>query len=260
MHSVDACRLAFLSGLRSETTRRVYRAALDQFEGWLRQQGKHWLEATPNDLGAFRAALLARVAPPTAGVRLVALRRFYAQLIACELMADNPARAIAGPSTSGRKQPVAADAQLIGRLVTLPDTRTLVGARDALVLRLLAEAGLRVSEVCGLRQCHVVRQPEAVETGLGLMVGEGTRRARTVALSPTVKAALDAYLRLDLPLRRLAKGVGPNAALIQRTAANRPLGGLPLTPRYVFKLVQRYGALLDHPELNPQMARRAAGF
>ncbi|OYT69979.1 MAG: hypothetical protein CFK52_12390 [Chloracidobacterium sp. CP2_5A] len=255
---VEACRWAFLAGLRSETTRRVYRAALDQFECWLRSQGKRWLEATPDDLRAFRSALLARVAPPTAGVRLVALRRFYAELVAQRLRADNPAQFIAGPSTSGRMPTVPADSQLMQLLLSLPDTRTLVGARDALALRLLGETGLRVSEICNLRQRDVVRLPEALETGLGLVVGEGARRARTVALSPTVKAALDAYLRLDLPLRRLAKGVGPDAALIQRAAANRPVGGRPLTPRYIWKLVQRYGALLDRPDLNPQMARRAA--
>lgn len=256
--SVDACRRTFLAGLRSETTRRVYRAALNQFESWLRPQGKHWPDATPDDVRAFRSALLARVAPPTVGVRLVALRRFYAELVAQRLTADNPAQTVAGPSTSGRTPTVPADPQLVRRLLTLPNTRTLVGARDALILRLLGETGLGVSEICRLRQGDVVRLPEAAQTGLGLAVGAGARRARVIALSPTVKAALDAYLRLDLPLRRAAKGVGSDAALIQRTAANRPVGGRPLTPRYVCKLVQRYGALLDRPDLNPQMVRRAA--
>lgn len=256
--SVEACRWAFLAGLRSETTRRVYRAALDQFEGWLRPQGKHWPDATPDDIRAFRSALLARVAPPTAGIRLVALRRFYAELVAQRLAADNPAQTVAGPSTSGRTPTVPADPQLVQLLLTLPDMRTLGGARDALILRLLGEAGLGVSEICRLRQRNVVRLPEAAHTELGLAVGADARRARVIALSPTVKAALDAYLRLDLPLRRAAKGVGPDAALIQRTAPNRPVGGRPLTPRYIGKLVQRYGALLDRPDLNPQMVRRAA--
>lgn len=256
--SIDVCRRTFLAGLRSETTRRVYRAALDQFEHWLRSQGKHWLDATPDDICAFRAALLARVAPPTVGVRLVALRRFYAELVAQRLTADNPAQMTPGPSTSGARLTPAADPQLMQRLLTLPDTRTLVGARDALVLRLLGEMGLRVSEICGLRQRDVVRLPEATETGLGLIVGDGTRRVRMVDLSLPTKTTLDAYLRLDLPLRRAAKGDGPHAALIQRTAANRPVGGCALTPRYVFKLVRRYGALLDCPDLNPRMVRLAA--
>ncbi|MFQ3581949.1 MAG: site-specific integrase [Chloracidobacterium sp.] len=254
--TLDACRHLFLAGLASETTRRVYRAALDQFERWLRPQGKNWLEVTPDDIQAFRDRLLAQVAPPTVGVRLVALRRFYAQLVADRLTTSNPAR-IVGPSTSGRRRNRGAELPLTV-LLTLPDVRTLVGARDALVLRLLGEAGLRVSEICALRQRDVTRRPDVAATGLGLVVGRGTRRARVVPLSPSLKAALDAYLRLDLPLRQMAQGSEPDAALIQATAANRPIGGRPLTPRCMFNLVRRYGSLLDRPDLNPQMMRRAA--
>jgi integrase/recombinase XerD len=47
---LDACRWAFLARLGSETTRRVYAAALVQFDAWLREQGKGWLDATPEDV------------------------------------------------------------------------------------------------------------------------------------------------------------------------------------------------------------------
>lgn len=253
---LEACRWAFLARLGSETTRRVYGTALAQFDGWLRQQGKDWLEATPEDVGAFCRFLLERVAPPTVGVRLAALRKFYAELVAQQLAARNPAR-IAGPSTRGRRRDAAADTHLLATLFTLPNADTLGGLRDRCVLRLLGETGLRVAEVCRLQQRDVVRCPGG-ETGLGLYVGRGTRWARTVSLSPAVKAALDDYLRRDLPLRRLARGAGPEAALIQSTAANRSVGGRPLTPRCIFKLVRRYGELLDHPTLSPQMVRRVA--
>jgi len=253
---LDACRWAFLARLGSETTRRVYAAALVQFDAWLREQGKGWLDATPEDVNAFCQFLLARVSPPTVGVRLTALRKFYTELAAHHLVERNPAR-IVGPSTRGRRETTVCDAPMLTALLALPDKRTLVGLRDACVLRLLGELGLRVSEICLLRQQDVVRCP-AVETGLGLQVGRGTRWARTVGLSPAVKVALDDYLRRDLPLRRLAKGFGPEAALIQGTAANRPVGGRSLTPRFIFKLVRRYGELLDYPALNPQMIRRAA--
>jgi site-specific recombinase XerD len=253
---LDTYRWAFLARLGSETTRRVYGAALAQFDAWLQEQGKGWLDATPEDVRAFCQFLLTRVSPPTVGVRLTALRNFYAELVAHCLVSHNPAR-IVGPSTRGRREATVCDASLLAALLALPDTRTLVGLRDACVLRLLGELGLRVSEICLLRQQDVVRCPD-VETGLGLHVGQGTRWARIVGLSPAVKAALDAYLRRDLPLRRLAKGFGPEAALIQGTAANRPVGGRPLTPRFIFKLVRRYGELLACPTLNPQMVRRAA--
>ncbi len=253
---LDACRWAFLTRLGSDTTRRVYAAALAQFEAWLQEHGKGWPDATPEDVRAFCQFLLARVSPPTVGVRLAALRKFYTELAAHHLVGHNPAR-IVGPSTRGRQRVAACDAPLLAALLALPDRRTLVGLRDACVLRLLGELGLRVSEICLLRQQDVVRCP-AVETGLGLHVGQGTRWARTVGLSRVVKTALDDYLRRDLPLRRLVKGFGPEAALLQGTAANRPVGGRPLTPRFIFKLVRRYGELLDCPTLNPQMVRRAA--
>ncbi|MGQ9897996.1 MAG: tyrosine-type recombinase/integrase [Acidobacteriota bacterium] len=253
---VEACRWAFLARVGSATTRRVYAAALAQFDAWLRQQSKGWLEATPEDVGAFCRFLLTRVARPTVGVRLVALRKFYAELVAQQLAPSNPAQ-IAGPSTRGRPQTAIPDAHLVAALLALPSTRTLGGLRDRCVLRLLGEMGLRVSEICLLRQQDVVRAPGAA-TGTGLYVGRGTRWARVVGLSPTVKAALDDYLRRDLPLRQLAQSYRPEAALIQGAAPNRSVGGRPLTPRCIFKLVRRYGELLDYPTLNPQMLRRAA--
>ena len=127
-------------------------------------------------------------------------------------------------------------------LVEHPDA-TPLGLRDRAVLELLYGAGLRVSELCGLRPGDL-----DAELGLVRVLGKGGRE-RVVPCGGQAVRAVERYLarsRTHLGTRQ-----DPDALLIN----NR---GGRLTRRGVFLIVRRHAEPLDLPEwVGPHALRHA---
>ncbi len=260
-------RRRFLDKSPSASTRRAYRAALEQFEEFLDARRRHPLDAAPDDVAAFRDFLTAAprsLRPKSVYARLSTLRSFYKGLRREGLIGENPAgsRLVAPPKVSAAPLTSHLSQKQIEQLLAAPDRRTPAGARDYLILCLLAKMMLRAAEARDLRQRDIVRipagMPPASETGLGLVADARGGNRRVLPISREFKTVLDTYLRLDAEERRLCKGNFLDAGLIQGSGPKRKLGGEPLSIRQMWNIVRKYGEFAGVPNLHPHCFRRTA--
>lgn len=124
----------------------------------------------------------------------------------------------------GRRLPKVLDFGEIGRILDAPERTGFRGLRDRAMLQVMYAAGLRVSEVVGLKLADV-----DLKKGLVSAFGKGQKR-RLVPLGEPALDAIDAYLRV--------RGEHPRAAA-STTLFLSPRGG-PLTRQAVWKLLGVY--------------------
>jgi integrase/recombinase XerD len=118
---------------------------------------------------------------------LAAIRTFHRFLAdEGELEAD-PAEELTAPRQSKRLPEVLSLAE-VDALLAVPDERTASGQRDRAMLELMYAAGLRVSELCALRQGDVRRDP-----GLVRVLGKGSKE-RVVPVGEVALRKVEAYL------------------------------------------------------------------
>jgi integrase/recombinase XerD len=130
----------------------------------------------------------AGLAASTQGRKLSALRQFYGFLYAEGWRSDDPAQTLEAPK-KGRPLPkILSAAELDAMLDRAAQNRTPEGLRLHAMLELLYGAGLRVSELAGLK-LPAIRTREAFIR----VTGKGGKE-RLAPLSPPARAALEAYL------------------------------------------------------------------
>lgn len=159
----------------------------------------------------------------SAARHLSAVRGFVRFLVRERALEADPCGLVDRPKT-GRRLPKVLDVGEILRLVDAPDATTFRGKRDRAMLHVLYGAGLRVSEVVGLRVADVERRK-----GIVRPLGKGGKR-RLVPLGEVALEALDAYLAARQAEPRAA------AAIVLFVSRN----GRPLTRQAVWKQVVRY--------------------
>jgi integrase/recombinase XerC len=175
-------------------------------------------------------------APATARRKLSALRSFFRFLAREEIVKGNPVAGVSMPRRT-RKLPAVFSVDEVGRLLAAP----LAGepkaddafarcarARDAAILEILYSAGLRLSELTGLREDQV-----DLLSGVIRVRGKGMKERLCPLGRPAIKA-LRAYLEER------------EAFLIEIGRARRgaPLflnkSGGPLTPRSIERMMKKY--------------------
>lgn len=210
---LDALALGFLADLAavrvaSEHTVRNYRQALEEFTLWHREVGgggpPDWPRLTRDSFRQYLRWLGRRgLGRASVRLRLSALRAFYRHLLRQGRVADQPVRGLRVPKEERR----------LPRFLPVPDMERLLQApmeefrrvqasaakgspadptewlRDAAVLELIYSAGLRISEVCGLRVEHVDPAARTLR-----VLGKG-RKERVVPFGEPALAALEAYWR-----------------------------------------------------------------
>ncbi len=129
----------------------------------------------------------------------------------------------------------------VERLVSAPDPKTPRGARDSAMLELLYAAGLRVSELVGLRMSQL-----NLEAGYLIVLGKRGRE-RVVPLGETAVEKLKDYLAWSRT--KLSKGRDAPELFLSS-------GGRPLTRQGVWKALKGY-ALREGlgPGLSPHALR-----
>lgn len=136
---------------RPATTRAVYAAAIAA----LRVDLKVNLAAATLDQLQAHADSLAHLAPRTQGKRLAAIRSFYAWHVRTGTLERNPAAALRLPKIpTDLAERILTEAQ-VGDLLAKAASQ-----RDYIAIRLLYMAGLRASELVGLRWRNVVARGE----------------------------------------------------------------------------------------------------
>ncbi|MDI6692999.1 MAG: tyrosine recombinase [Anaerosomatales bacterium] len=204
---VDAF-LAHLSTIRnmSPATVRAYATDLAQFVAWCERRGISASDATRRDLRAYLAELAAaRYAKTTVARKQSSLRSFYAYLVDADLTARDPAAAMPSVKIPERLPP-AVPADLVARLLELPDVTTPRGLRDRAILELAYATGARVAEISGLDVGNV-----DLASGQVRLFGKGSKE-RIVPLHRLAIQILRTYLRDSRP--KLLRGRQEDALFV----------------------------------------------
>jgi integrase/recombinase XerD len=159
----------------------------------------------------------------SAARHLSAVRGFARFLVRERAIPADPC-ALVDPPRIARKLPKVLVFDEIARILDAPEREGFRGLRDRALLHVMYAAGLRVSEVVGLKLADVDRKK-----GMVSALGKGQKR-RLVPLGEPALDAVDAYLRV--------RAEHPRAA--QSTALFLSPRGGPLTRQGVWKLLGGY--------------------
>lgn len=182
----------------SDHTRRAYHRDVTEWIAWCRYNQLHPLDARWTHVNAYARRLEEHdgAAPTTVARKLSGVSSWYAFLIKMEVTATNPVVLADRPRTDRDHS------STVG--LTLPQVHALLAAceqrrpgsdtrdRDRVILTLLADLGLRVSEVTG---ANVDDLGHDRDHRVLSFVGKGGKPRRR-SLDPGTSAALDRYLAL----------------------------------------------------------------
>jgi len=154
---------------------------------------------------------------------LASLRGFFAYLHDRERIAENPALILANPKIARTIPDVLTQEETV-RLLEAPDRMTKLGLRDRAILEVLYGAGLRVSELTGLRPLDYDPQTDILR-----IWGKGGKE-RIVPLNETAARILTSYLQTRTALFKPKQ----DGVFLNRS-------GNRLTRQGVWKLIKRYG-------------------
>ncbi|MFZ0613728.1 MAG: site-specific tyrosine recombinase XerD [Desulfobacterales bacterium] len=156
---------------------------------------------------------------------LVSIRGFYRFLVREDILSSDPSRLIDLPK-SGLKLPDVLTIEEVKRLLDAPAGNKATGSRDAAMLELLYAAGLRVSELIGLKL-----QDVNLTGGYVRVFGKGAKE-RVVPIGQYAQDKIRGYTAG--PRETLLKGRVSAYLFIARA-------GKPFSRQGFWKLIKRYG-------------------
>ncbi len=173
---------------------------------------------------------------------MVSLRGFYKFLLHEKLMPHDPTAIIDLPKT-GLKLPEVLSIEDIAKLLQMPDPDKPRGLRDAAMIELLYAAGLRVSELIGMKL-----QDINLEVCFVRVYGKGDKE-RVVPIGSYAREKVQQYIRQARPL--LLKNV-TSAYLFIAWA------GKPMTRQGFWKLLKKYATQAGiEKEIKPHSLRHS---
>ncbi|WKF11080.1 site-specific tyrosine recombinase XerD [Cutibacterium acnes] len=234
----------------SDNTVQAYRRDLLRYQEYLGSRGIGSLaEVTRVDVEEFRRHLdHIGLAPASVTRCVVAVRNLHRFAVGSgQLQADVTAGM--SPGTRSRRLPKALSMDQVESLLAAPDTSTVEGLRDAVLLELLYGTGARVSEVCALDVDDI--RPVLDDPDLGLrLIGKGDKE-RIVPLGSYAAKAVDAWLIRGRPAWAEI-GNGEHALLLNTR-------GRRLSRQSAWAVIRRAGeaAGLDVEHLSPHSLRHS---
>lgn len=180
--------LRFITSLQgySPETVRAYAQHLDAYASWCARRGADPLRPTVRLLRFWLGDLQrARYAARTVAAHLSSVRSFFSWC-ASEGIADDVAVEVLGTPKIPKTLPRTLTRQQLQRLLSLPDTTTPEGARDACMLELFYATGARISELARLRVSDVDLEAATVR-----LLGKGSKER----IVPVYRRAADAFER-----------------------------------------------------------------
>jgi len=241
---------AFLEMLAAErgaapNTLVAYRSDLADFAGFL-GAAEPSEQASTADVRRYLAHLAAtRMTPRTAARRLSALRQFHRFLVLEGVRADDPTAGLDAPRLGRPLPKILAEDEARSLLEAAAKWPGAHGTRLVAMVELLYGAGLRVSELVGLKLAAARRDPRFL-----VVRGKGAKE-RLVPLGEPARAALAAYVAVR---DRFAVPGKASAWLFP----SRGIEG-HLTRRRCGQLMKELalGAGLDPARLSPHVLRHA---
>ncbi len=219
----------------SDLTIKAYREDLFGLLEWLEHEQGSLPDPdalSPQDLRRFQAALSeAGYARSTISRKLASLRSFYRYAMRQGLASSNPAKPLRNPRRQ-RKLPMVLTSKEVGRLLLAPPANTVAGLRDRAILETMYSAGLRVSELVGLRDGDIDRDDQVLRVR-----GKG-RKERISPLGSFALRAIDRYAK-DRVRDPKTDALGRDAPVF----VNR--FGRGLTTRSVGRMLEKYIAAAE---------------
>jgi integrase/recombinase XerD len=236
---VDAfCDALWLEDGLAKNTLESYRRDLAQLAAHL--QGRGLAQAREQDLFGFLAA---RRGKSTSAARMLStLKRFYRYCLRERRIRADPTLRLDPPKRAPRFPKGLSEAD-VEALLGAPDTATPRGLRDRAMLEVLYAAGLRVSELVG------VKSHEAnLDAGVVRILGKGSKE-RLVPLGEEAVAWVQRYLRDARPA--LLKKRSSDALFVTDRGAG-------MTRQAFWHLLRRHGRrAIPGKSLSPHVLRHA---
>lgn len=194
---------------KAEGTLRLYGQSIRFFCDWLTERGRPTTldELTRHAIAAWLADLAERVDIETVRTRLRGMRRFCRWLEAEGEVDTAPTAGVEMPKATEKPVRVLTDDELAAllKVCQVPrgragqfDRRIFDGRRDEVMLRLLADCGVRVSELAALTLSDLDQDRE-----IAYVMGKGSR-PRAVPYGARTGQAIDRYVRVRGAHRRAA--------------------------------------------------------
>ena len=222
----------------AKNTLASYRRDLMQLQAFL--AAKPLQGANEEDLSRFLAARRGRAT--SAARMLSSLRRFYGWCLRERHVKADPTLKLDPPKRAPRFPKTLAEAD-VEALLAAPDAATPLGMRDRTMLEVLYAAGLRVSELVGLKLFEV-----NLDAGVLRILGKGAKER----LVPLGEEAVDWVRRYQKEARPEILGAR-SAEHLFVTAR-----GGAMTRQAFWQIIKRYGArALPGKALSPHVLRHA---
>ncbi|TAH50108.1 MAG: site-specific tyrosine recombinase XerD [Betaproteobacteria bacterium] len=220
-----------------------YRSDLALFALWLGHRGVSLPRAGAADLAAYLAEFSRRARPSSQRRLLAAWRRYYRHLLRRGAITEDPTLLLDAPMPTQRFPRTLSEAQ-VEALLAAPDLGTPLGLRDRCMLEVLYAAGLRVSELVGLRLFEV-----SLNDGLVRVMGKGSKE-RLVPLGEIAADWIGRYLReARAPL---LAGKSSDAVFVTRF-------GAPMTRQMFWRIIKQHAvaAGIAAERISPHTLRHA---
>ncbi|MGD0956784.1 MAG: site-specific tyrosine recombinase XerD [Candidatus Acidiferrales bacterium] len=227
----------------SENTLQAYRRDIQKFAAFAAGRKLGTKDLRRSDIAEFLGSLYRKGLDSRSVARhLVTIRNFFRFSLTEGYIDDDPAATIESPRFR-QSLPEFLSLEEVDRLLEQPDTDTTLGLRDRALIELMYSAGLRVSELCGLRVDDM-----QIESGCLRCVGKGNKE-RIVPVGRQALAVVQKYLRTARP-KLLREGSSPYLFLNQR--------GHKLDRITFWKLLSAYGRKAGlRKALTPHMLRHS---
>jgi integrase/recombinase XerD len=220
-----------------------YRSDLTLFARWLQPRGTSLRTARGADLAAYLAEFSRRATPASQRRLLAAWRRYYRLLLARNEITEDPTLVL-DPPLPGQRFPRTLSEAQVEDLLGAPDAATPLGLRDRCMLELLYAAGLRVSELVGLKLFAV-----SLDQGLVRILGKGGKE-RLVPLGEIAAEWIQRYVREARP--QLLAGRNCDEVFVTRLGAG-------MTRQMFWRIIKQHAlaAGISPERISPHTLRHA---
>ena len=223
---------------RSPRTIQSYLESAEQLIAYFRRAGMPTVATrlTREHIEAFLADLQGKVKPGSVAVRYRSLQQLFKWLLDEGEIATDPMARMKPPAVPEQPVPVVPP-DVMGRLLATCASPKFEDRRDAAILTLLLDTGIRRAELVGAAMTDL-----DFDHGTLLVTGKGNRQ-RLVSVGTTALAAIDRYMRVR---RRHPRAATPALWL-------GPKG--PLTASGVAQMLERRAAQAGVPKVHAHQFR-----